>query len=141
LPPRSFILPLQRRRANATLFKNSKASDIANAFDVITVSTDGPREIHDKHRGVNGSFDKAIEAIKVLKAYKVREFIEQLQGLVDFTAIQPIHPYPTLLKNKLSTKAALNITNYLLKLKHEHPNFVVVPSDIIKGFEPFLKES
>lgn len=40
-----------------------------NNVDFIQVSIDGPEEIHDKIRGVKGSFKKSIEAIKLSKAF------------------------------------------------------------------------
>lgn len=53
---------------NGTLIKE-KINDIKN-IDLVNISLDGPREIHDNIRG-KGSFDKAIEAIKLLKENKI----------------------------------------------------------------------
>lgn len=35
---------------------------------IVTVSVDGPREVHDKVRGRKGSFDRAIETLRALRA-------------------------------------------------------------------------
>jgi MoaA/NifB/PqqE/SkfB family radical SAM enzyme len=141
---------------NATLLKNSNVSEIADVFDYVVVSLDGPREIHDSHRGVKGTFDKAIEGIKLLKDLRVRvgvntilapwnieilpEFIEWLQGFADSLTIQPIHPYPPPAQNTPSPEAVSNIVDYLLKLKNKHPSFFAeLSTDFIKGFKPFFE--
>jgi MoaA/NifB/PqqE/SkfB family radical SAM enzyme len=139
---------------NGTLLKSGRASEIADAFDVIVVSLDGPKEIHDKIRGVVGTYDKAIEAIKLLKSRGVRvgvnsvvtpwnieilpQFIEELHSLVDFAQVQPIHPYPPPPQNKPSHEAVSKLLDYLLKLKRSDPSFLAVPTDFVKGFELFF---
>jgi len=139
---------------NGTLVKSDKASGIADAFDVVVVSLDGPKEIHDKIRGVAGTYDKAIEAIKLLKTNGVKvgvnsvvtpwnieilpHFIEKLHSLVDFAQVQPIHPYPPPPQNRPSPKAVSKLLEYLLKLKRSDPSFLAVPTDFVKGFELFF---
>jgi len=139
---------------NGTLFNSSRASKIAGAFDEISVSLDGPAEIHDKYRGVKGAFDKAVEAIKWLRACGVRvgvntivapwnievlpEFVEGLRGLVDFVMVQPLHPYPPSPQNTPSPEAVSNLLDYLLKLKRKYPSFMVASTDFIKGFQMFF---
>jgi len=140
---------------NGTLLKSNRASEIADVFDVIVVSVDGPKEIHDKIRGVAGTYDKAIEATKLLKARGVRvgvnsvvtpwnieilpQFIEKLHGLVDFAQVQPIHPYPPPPQNRPSHEAVSKLLDYLLNLKRSDPSFLVVPTDFVKGFELFFE--
>jgi len=139
---------------NGTLLKDGRASEIAAVFDVVVVSLDGPKEIHDKIRGVAGTYDKAIEAIKLLKARGVRvgvnsvvtpwnieilpHFIEELHSLVDFAQVQPIHPYPPPPQNTPSHEAISKLLNYLLKLKRSDPSFLAVPTIFVKGFELFF---
>jgi len=139
---------------NGTLLKSGRASEIADVFDVVVVSLDGPKEIHDKIRGVAGTYDKAVEAIKLLKARGVRvgvnsvvtpwnieilpHFIEELRSLVDFAQIQPIHPYPPPPQNTPSHEAVSKLLDYLLKLKHNDPSFLAVPTNFVKGFELFF---
>jgi MoaA/NifB/PqqE/SkfB family radical SAM enzyme len=135
---------------NGTLLKSATASKIADVFDVVVVSLDGPPEIHDKIRGVAGTHLKAVETIKFLKAHGVRvgvnsvvspwsikalpRFIEELRSFVDFVQVQPIHPYPPPPENKPSSKEIFRLQEYLLKLKREDPGFLAVPEDFIRGF-------
>lgn len=139
---------------NGTLFNSSEAFKTASEFDEIGVSLDGPAEIHDKHRGVKGTFDRAVEATKWLKASGVRvgvntiaapwnieilpEFIEWLRGLVDFAIVQPIHPYPPPPQNRPPPEAVSNLLDYLLKLKRKHPRFLATSIDFVKGFQMFF---
>jgi MoaA/NifB/PqqE/SkfB family radical SAM enzyme len=139
---------------NGTLLKSGRVSEIADAFDVVVVSLDGPKEIHDKIRGVTGTYDKAIETIKLLKARGVRvgvntvvtpwnieilpQFIEELHSIVDFAQVQPIHPYPPPPQNRPSHEAVSTLLSYLLELKHNDPSFLAVPTDFVKGFELFF---
>ena len=125
--------------------KSGRASEIADAFDVVVVSLDGPKEIHDKIRGVAGTYDKAFGAIKLLKTRGVRvgvnsvvtpwnieilpHFIEELHSLVDFAQVQPIHPYPPPPQNTPSHEAISKLLDYLMKLKHSDPSFLAVPTD------------
>jgi len=139
---------------NGTLLKSSRASEIADAFDVVVVSLDGPEEVHDKLRGVGGTYDKATEAIKQLKAHGTRvgvntvvtpwnikilpKFIEELRSLVDFAQVQPIHPYPPPPQNRPSPEEVSRLLDYLLRLKHSNPSFLAVPTDFIKGFKHYF---
>jgi MoaA/NifB/PqqE/SkfB family radical SAM enzyme len=139
---------------NGTLLTSSRVSEIANAFDAVVVSLDGPKEIHDKIRGVDGTYDKAVEAIKLLKAYGTRvgansvvtpwnikilpQFIEELRNLVDFAQIQPVHPYPPPPQNKVPPEEVSRLLDYLLRLKRSNPGFLVVPTNFVKGFKPFF---
>lgn len=139
---------------NGTLLKSSRASEIADAFDVVVVSLDGPQEVHDKLRGVGGTYDKAMEAIKLLKAHGTRvgvntvvtpwnikilpQFIEELRSLVDFAQVQPIHPYPPPPQNKPSPEEVSRLLDYLLRLKRSNPGFLAVPTDFVKGFKPYF---
>lgn len=52
--------------SNGTLIDEKKAVHIAQVFDEVRISIDGPKEINDKLRG-NGSFDVALKAIYNLK--------------------------------------------------------------------------
>jgi MoaA/NifB/PqqE/SkfB family radical SAM enzyme len=140
---------------NATLLDESKASEVAKVFDLVVVSLDGPREVHDQIRGVAGTYDKAVKGIKLLKAREVRvgvnsvvtpwnikilpQFFEDLRRQVDFVQVQPIHPYPPPPENVPSEIAVSELLDYLLKLKRSDPAFLAVPTDFLKGFEAFFK--
>ena len=55
---------------NGTLLKKF-AEDIARIGNIhLTVSVDGPEEIHDQVRGVKGSFNKIKDGIEILKKYE-----------------------------------------------------------------------
>jgi len=139
---------------NGTLLNSRRASEIADAFDVIVVSLDGPEDVHDKLRGVGGTYYKAVEAIKLLKAHGVRvgvntvvtpwntkilpQFIEELHSLVDFAQVQPIHPYPPPPQNKPPPEEVSRLLDYLLGLKRSNPSFLAVPTDFVKGFKPYF---
>jgi MoaA/NifB/PqqE/SkfB family radical SAM enzyme len=139
---------------NGTLLKADRVSDIADTFDVVVVSLDGPREVHDKGRGVQGSFDGATEGIRLLRDGGVRvgvsivmspwntktlpKFVEWLRNRVAFVTIQPMHPYPPPPQNRPSPKEILEASDFLLRLKQEDPKFLLVPTDFVKGFKPFF---
>ena len=140
---------------NGTLLNESRVSEVANIFDTIVVSLDGPKEVHDRIRGVARTYDKAVEAIRLLKAHGVRvavnsvatpwnidilpQFIEELRSLVDFAQVQPMHPYPPSPENTPSNEQVSRLLDYLLKLKRSDPSFLAVPTEFIKGFEQFFK--
>ncbi len=140
---------------NGTLLNEDRVSEVADNFDLVVVSLDGPKEVHDKIRGVAGTYDKAIEAIKLLKSNGVRvgvnsvvtpwniailpKFVEELRSLVDFAQVQPIHPYPPPAENTPSEEAVSMLLDYLLRLKRSDPGFLAVPTDFVKGFELFFR--
>ncbi|UCC57922.1 MAG: radical SAM protein [Candidatus Bathyarchaeum sp.] len=140
---------------NGALLNESRVSEVADVFDLVVVSLDGPKRVHDKIRGVEGTYDKAVEAIKLLKSRRVRvgvnsvvtpwnitilpQFIEELRSQVDFVQVQPIHPYPPPAENTPSEKAVSQLLDYLLRLKRSNPGFLAVPTDFIKGFEAFFR--
>ncbi len=140
---------------NGTLLNEDRVSKIADVFDTVVVSLDGPKDVHDKIRGVTGTYDKAVEAIRLLKANGVRtgvnsvatpwnidilpQFIEELRSLADFAQVQPMHPYPPSPENVPSEQQVSQLLDYLMNLKRSDPGFLVVPTNFIKGFEQFFK--
>ncbi|MCJ7722111.1 radical SAM protein, partial [Candidatus Bathyarchaeota archaeon] len=140
---------------NGTLLNEDTVSKIADVFDTVVVSLDGPKDVHDKIRGVTGTYDKAVEAIHLLKANGVRagvnsvatpwnidilpQFIEELRSLSDFAQVQPMHPYPPSPENVPSQQQVSQLLDYLMNLKRSDPGFLVVPTNFLKGFEQFFK--
>ncbi|MCW4031185.1 MAG: radical SAM protein, partial [Candidatus Bathyarchaeota archaeon] len=140
---------------NGTLLNIGNVRKVAEVFDFVIVSLDGPKEVHDKIRGVPGTYDKAVEGIRLLRAHDVGvgvnsvatpwnievlpSFIEGLRGNVDFVQVQPIHPYPPTPENTPTDKQVSGLLNYLLKLKRSDPSFLAVPTDFLKGFDLFFK--
>lgn len=141
--------------SNGTLLTKDRIGDVANVFDTVVVSLDGPEKIHDKIRGVAGTYKKAVNAIRLLRANGVRtgvnsvvtpwniemlpKFIEELRSIVDFAQIQPMHPYPPSAENSPSNEQIIRLQEYLLSLKQSDPGFLAVPTEFIKGFEQFFK--
>lgn len=139
---------------NGTLLNESRIGDVADVFDTVVVSLDGPREVHDRIRGVPGTYDKATEAIRLLKANGVRtgvnsvatpwnidilpQFIEELRSIADFVQVQPMHPYPPSPENVPKNEQVSRLLDYLLNLKRSDPGFLAVPTEFIKGFEQFF---
>lgn len=140
---------------NATLLKRENASKVAEVFDVVVVSIDGPEECHDKIRGVAGTFQRAVEAIKALKKHGVRvginsvvspynvdvfpKFVEEMRSMVDFMQVQPIHPYPPPMENMLPISKVALLQEHLLVFKREEPDFLAVPADFIRGLKLFFE--
>jgi MoaA/NifB/PqqE/SkfB family radical SAM enzyme len=139
---------------NGTLLNESRIGEVAEVFDTVVVSLDGPREVHDKIRGVPGTYDKAVEGLRLLKANGVRagvnsvvtpwnidilpQFIEELRSKVDFAQVQPMHPYPPSPENSPTSEQFSRLLDYLLNLKRVDPSFLVVPTEFIKGFKQFF---
>jgi len=140
---------------NGTLLDKNRVSEIANVFDTVVVSLDGPKKVHDRIRGVPGTFDRAVAAIRLLKAHGVRtgvnsvatpwnidilpQFIEQLRDDVDFAQVQPMHPYPPSEGNVPNNEQVFILQDYLLNLKQSDHGFLALPTEFIKGFEQFFK--
>ncbi|MDT7858475.1 MAG: radical SAM protein [Candidatus Aenigmarchaeota archaeon] len=53
-----------------------------NLTIIVNVSIDGDRELHDKIRGIKGSFDKAVETIEKLKKIKSRRLIVGINSVI-----------------------------------------------------------
>jgi len=139
---------------NGTLLSESNVCKVTNNFDTIVVSLDGPREIHDKIRGVPGTYEKATNGIHLLKKKGVKtgvnsvatpwnigilpKFIEELRSFADFVQVQPMHPYPPSAKNVPSDQQVSKLIDYLLDLKHSDPSFLALPTEFIKGFKQFF---
>jgi|SRR3989338_5220545 len=66
-------LGLKRSISTNGFFIPNKINQIKN-IDLILVSLDGPKEVHDKIRGT-GAYKKVIEALKILNKNKVRTLI------------------------------------------------------------------
>jgi MoaA/NifB/PqqE/SkfB family radical SAM enzyme len=140
---------------NGTLLDETKISEVAEVFDLVVVSLDGPKKVHDRIRGVPGTYDKAVKAMKLLKVNGVRvgvnsvvtpwnikilgQFMEELRSQVDFVQVQPIHPYPPLAENTPPEKEVSGFLEYLMRLKRSDPGVLAVPKDYIKGFEAFFR--
>ena len=75
------ILINEAKKRKMTVFFSTNGSTLAETAknlleaDMIRVSIDGPKEIHDKIRRHPGAFDKAVDGIKILKKYGKKPMI------------------------------------------------------------------
>jgi len=54
---------------NGLYIKKSNAKKILDTFNYIGISIDGSQEVHDKFRGLKGSFNESIKAVDLLNSY------------------------------------------------------------------------
>ncbi len=54
---------------NGLYIKKSNAKKILDTFNYIGVSIDGREEVHDKFRGLKGSFRESLQAVDLLNSY------------------------------------------------------------------------
>jgi MoaA/NifB/PqqE/SkfB family radical SAM enzyme len=75
----AFLIEAKRRgfgvhlQTNGTLLDRVADSLVAQDVEMVTVSLDGPLEVHDAIRGQNGAFRKTCEGIKALVAARDRQ--------------------------------------------------------------------
>ena len=55
---------------NGLYVKHSNAKQILDTFNYIGISIDGSEEVHDKFRGLKGSFKASMEAVDLLNSYQ-----------------------------------------------------------------------
>jgi MoaA/NifB/PqqE/SkfB family radical SAM enzyme len=58
---------------NGTLITKHRAKFIANSFNHVRISLDGPRKVHDRLAGKSGTYEKVIRAINYLSEIKQRK--------------------------------------------------------------------
>jgi len=56
---------------NGLYVKHSNAKQILDTFNYIGISIDGSKEVHDKFRGLKGSFKASMEAVDLLNSYNL----------------------------------------------------------------------
>jgi MoaA/NifB/PqqE/SkfB family radical SAM enzyme len=59
---------------NGTMLQQRAAELIENPPDVVVLSIDGPREVHDSVRMVDGTFDRALKGVKTLLELKEKAY-------------------------------------------------------------------
>jgi len=93
---------------NGLAVRNDMISKFRAGLEAITVSIDGPEEVHDKVRGIKGGYRKAIESIKTYRASgirtgistvlstqnrgKIKMMLSNIIDVVDFVTVQPQNP-------------------------------------------------
>ena len=94
---RGFVVHLQ---TNGTLLDRLADSLVAQGVEMVTVSLDGPLEVHDAIRGQEGAFRKTCEGIKALVAARDRQR----------------SPGPIILINCVISKASLPTLDHMVPL-------------------------
>ncbi len=100
------------------IIKEKLAQELAKYVDALTISIDGPPQIHDMQRGIKGAFERSLIALKMYKSAGIRvginmvltdlnrdfilETFNSLNDYIDFMTVQPVNPP---LKNSLNQKA------------------------------------
>ena len=97
---RGFVVHLQ---TNGTLLDRVADSLVAQGVEMVTVSMDGPSEVHDAIRGQAGAFRKTSQGIKALVAARDRHR----------------SPGPIILVNCVISKASLATLDQMVPLAHE----------------------
>jgi MoaA/NifB/PqqE/SkfB family radical SAM enzyme len=97
---RGFVVHLQ---TNGTLLDRVADALVAEGVEMVTISLDGPLEIHDAIRGQAGAFRKTCEGIKALVAARDRQR----------------SPGPIIQINCVVSKASLPILDQMVPLAHE----------------------
>lgn len=116
---------------NGLLLKD-KAKGISEYLDYLFVSLDGIGEVHDKIRGISGSFERALEGIKEAKKYlpvsisftitsentdQVVNVLELAKKLGVSVSIQVEYDYSTAEKLSPNKKKLSDVLNLLIELK------------------------
>ena len=97
---RGFVVHIQ---TNGTLLDRVADTLVAEGVELVTVSLDGPLEVHDAIRGQAGAFRKTCEGIKALAAARDRQR----------------SPGPIILINCVISKASLPTLAQMVPLAHE----------------------
>jgi MoaA/NifB/PqqE/SkfB family radical SAM enzyme len=97
---RGFVVHIQ---TNGTLLDRVADTLVAEGVELVTVSLDGPLEVHDAIRGQAGAFRKTCEGIKALVAARDRQR----------------SPGPIILINCVISKASLPTLDQMVSLAHE----------------------
>ena len=97
---RGFVVHLQ---TNGTLLDRVADSLVAQNVEMVTISMDGPQEVHDAIRGQKGAFEKTCAGIKALVAARDRRR----------------SPGPIILINCVISKASLPTLDQMVLLAHE----------------------
>jgi len=141
---------------NGTMINEGRAKEIGKSFDIVNVSLDGFKEVHDSVRGIPGTFETAMRGIKNLKEsgvkigicltihkknfHQVLPLFYSFRKLVDFVSFQPVHPYPPPSELSLSPEEAATLVNDLLALKEKEPSYVGPLESYIKMLKPYFAQ-
>ncbi|MBS7642244.1 MAG: radical SAM protein [Candidatus Bathyarchaeia archaeon] len=134
---------------NGTLVNEGNAQKLSKVFDYIIISIDDIGILHDKVRGVDGAYDKALKAITILKRHgatvgvntvvtrdniwRIIELWNNISDKVDFLTIQPVNP-PQIIDAKLAYRLAEELHEF--KKRTDTP--VPLPKSYIDGMVSYM---
>jgi sulfatase maturation enzyme AslB (radical SAM superfamily) len=101
--------------SNGYLMDKDKAIRLADAgLSEISFSIDGDEKVHDRNRGMNGAFQKVLEAVEHVRAHSLNTKI------VLNTILDPIHPENALFAVKTAGRLGTDIK---VQPANDHPGF------------------
>lgn len=138
---------------NGTLIDERNAEKLANSFDFIRVSLNGPERLHDSLTNVEGSYKKTFRAIKLLVEVKNRKskvgvncilnkstinllpnFIEKIKNGIDFIGILPEFSFDQLSDYLISlTPEERILINKLNNIKEVRPKIDLKDFKLIRA--------
>lgn len=72
-------------QTNGVLLPKKFREIVDIGVDILRVSLDGPKEVHDWIRGVKGTFDKVVEGLQLIEEYKKKKKLQKPVLGVSFT--------------------------------------------------------
>lgn len=149
-------IPYVHMVTNGYLLDEKSAKQLGKiGIDDIALSIDGPKEIHDKIRGIDGAFDRTVNAIKLLKKYspqtkivvntiispynidKLYDVVKLVKRLGVNQKFQPLNIHPTF-KNQDSISKNYPINNTDIQKIKEFIKFIQKQKFVINS-KYFLK--
>ena len=146
---------------NGTLIDEKRAKSISKVFDIITVSLDGFKKLHDGTRGIPGTYDKVMRALKALKKVEgakvgvattiysanwdqVINLFEYLKDFVDFVSFQPVggsffRPFPPPKAFSIPMEKVDEFVDKLMEFKRKNENYLINPYWFIDGLRDYFK--
>lgn len=134
---------------NGTLINEDNAQKLSKVFDYIIISIDDIGVLHDKVRGVEGVYNKALKAITILKRcgatvgvntvvtrdniWRIIELWDNLSDKVDFLTIQPVNP-----PQMIDTKLAYRLAEELHEFKRRVDTPIPLPKSYIDGMANYM---
>lgn len=133
---------------NGTMIDEKRASSASSSFNYITVSIDGPEEVHDRIRGVKGTYARAKNALRLLNdhganvgissvveptnAGYIVKALDDLRGMFNYVIVQAVMP-----PKGPSNDGVAELIRRLKELK-ESGIRVLMPPQFINGIPEYL---
>ncbi len=133
---------------NGTLIDERRAAKASSSFNYITISIDGPEDVHDKIRGVNGTYSRAKNALRLLKdnganvgissvvepsnAGHIVRALDDLNGIYNYVIVQAVMP-----RHGPSNDGVVALIRRLKELRKSGIR-VLMPPQFIAGIPSYL---